>query len=188
MPKATIKRAKDRTPQERCSTVYPPKWDRKKVMDYVCGEIEKGYSTMAVILADLTPEQLESFAMDGSKPTRFIRENLDRWRREDPEMQQRMDEAFIIGHDRIALRTRKTARGKKAAEGGDSTGNVERDKVIIATDLKLLEYWSIHYRRRLMHSNDPDNPLPAPVFLIQPVMPAPVLTLEHEVIDATVDE
>jgi hypothetical protein len=49
--------------------------------------------------------------------------------------------ARVIGHDAIAARARQTARGKDATEGGDSTGDVQRDKLIIETDLKLLAKW-----------------------------------------------
>lgn len=60
------------------------------------------------------------------------------------------DEAFASaiagaresGHDAIASRTRLTARGKTSEEGGDSTGDVQRDKLIIDTDLKLLSKWN----------------------------------------------
>jgi hypothetical protein len=59
------------------------------------------------------------------------------------------DEAFSaafarareVGFDAIAARTRQTARGKTDAEGGDSSGDVQRDKLIIETDLKLLARW-----------------------------------------------
>jgi hypothetical protein len=40
------------------------------------------------------------------------------------------------GHDAIAYRTRETARGK-----GDSAGDVQRDKLIVDTDFKLLAKW-----------------------------------------------
>ncbi len=45
-----------------------------------------------------------------------------------------------IGYDVIASRTRETARGK-----GDSTFDVQRDKLIIDTDLKLLAKWTKKY-------------------------------------------
>jgi hypothetical protein len=47
-----------------------------------------------------------------------------------------------VGHDAIAARTRKTARGMGEDDGGDSTGDVQRDKLIIETDLKLLAKWN----------------------------------------------
>jgi len=49
------------------------------------------------------------------------------------------------GYDAIAYRLRKTARGKGPEEGGESTGDVQRDKLIIETDLKLLAKWSKRY-------------------------------------------
>lgn len=46
-----------------------------------------------------------------------------------------------MGYDAIADRVRKTARGKIEADGGESSGDVQRDKLIIDTDLKLLAKW-----------------------------------------------
>lgn len=46
------------------------------------------------------------------------------------------------GHDAIAMRARLTARGKTEEDGGDSSGDVQRDKLIIDTDLKLLAKWN----------------------------------------------
>lgn len=45
-----------------------------------------------------------------------------------------------IGYDAIAARLRGTARGRE-----ESTGDVQRDKLIIDTDLKLLSKWSKKY-------------------------------------------
>lgn len=44
--------------------------------------------------------------------------------------------ARLDGFDAIARRARLTARGK-----GDSSGDVQRDKLIVETDLKLLAKW-----------------------------------------------
>lgn len=64
------------------------------------------------------------------------------------------------GEDAIAARTRQTARGKTAEQGGDSTGDVQRDKLIIDTDLKLLAKWSPkRYGEKLALSGDADSPL-----------------------------
>lgn len=63
------------------------------------------------------------------------------WRKAHPDF----DEAFLAardsGYDAIAARLRNTARGKTSEAGGDSTGDVQRDKLIIDTDLKLLSKW-----------------------------------------------
>lgn len=54
-----------------------------------------------------------------------------------------------IGYDTIAARTRQTARGH-----GDSTQDVQRDKLIIDTDLKLLSKWTKKYsdKQEIEHS------------------------------------
>jgi hypothetical protein len=53
------------------------------------------------------------------------------------------------GHDAIACRARETARGS-----GDSTADVQRDKLIIETDLKLLAKWDKRYgdKQQVEHS------------------------------------
>lgn len=96
-----------------------------------------------------------------------------RWM-EDPEVSSVIARAREEGEQAIAHRVRATARGKKADEGGDSTGDVQRDKLIIDTDLKLLAKFNPkRWGDRIQHANDPDDPLPAPQFIINPVQPAP---------------
>lgn len=71
-----------------------------------------------------------------------------------------------IGFDAIAARARMTARGKIDAEGGDSSGDVQRDKLIIETDLKLLAKWDPkRYGDKTLIGSDPDNPLPAGFYI-----------------------
>lgn len=62
------------------------------------------------------------------------------------------------GHDAIAARLRMTARGKTEEDGGDSSGDVQRDKLIIDTDLKLLAKWDPRYREKLAVGGDSDAP------------------------------
>ena len=50
------------------------------------------------------------------------------------------------GYDVIACRLRDTARGD-----GDSKDDVQRDKLIVETDLKLLAKWSKRYGDRTHH-------------------------------------
>ena len=54
-----------------------------------------------------------------------------------------------IGYDAIAERTRLVARG-----GEGSSGDVQRDKLIIDTDLKLLSKWSKKYGDRQIIQGD----------------------------------
>jgi len=63
------------------------------------------------------------------------------WKAAHPDFSAEFAQARDLGHDAIAVRIRATARGKVAEEGGDSTGDVQRDKLIIDTDLKLLSKW-----------------------------------------------
>lgn len=58
------------------------------------------------------------------------------WAAENEELSRAIARAREAGHDTIAHRMRQTARGS-----GDSTGDVQRDKLIIETDLKLLAKW-----------------------------------------------
>jgi hypothetical protein len=80
--------------------------------------------------------------------------------------------ARIIGHDAIAARTRQTARGKTADEGGDSTGDVQRDKLIIETDLKLLAKWDPKRYGDLIKLSGADGQGPVPVVALTADMTA----------------
>lgn len=66
---------------------------------------------------------------------------------DDSDLAARFARARIEGFDAIAERTRETARGS-----GDSAGDVQRDKLIIETDLKLLAKWDPkRYGDRVAH-------------------------------------
>lgn len=64
------------------------------------------------------------------------RQTVHNWRADNEEFALRFAGAREDGWDRIAYGSRKVARGE-----GDSTGDVQRDKLIIDTDLKLLAKW-----------------------------------------------
>jgi hypothetical protein len=85
------------------------------------------------------------------------------WVNADDDLKRRFARAREDGHDAIASRTRETARGKGAEQGGDSTGDVQRDKLIIETDLKLLAKWDRRYGDKMLVGSDPENPLPSPL-------------------------
>lgn len=60
-----------------------------------------------------------------------------------------------IGFDQIAYNVMNTARGK-----GDSSGDVQRDKLIVETDLKLLAKWlPKKYGDSTILRGDKENPL-----------------------------
>ena len=91
------------------------------------------------------------------------------WQEQDAEFASAIARARDAGWDVIAHRTRRIARGK-----GESTGDVQRDKLIIDTDLKLLAKWDPkRYGDKTLIGSDPDNPLPAgfQVNLVKPGAP-----------------
>ena len=77
------------------------------------------------------------------------------WVREDEELALAYTRARAAGHDQIAIPARETARGR-----GESTGDVQRDRLIIETDLKLLKcYDPKRYGDKVALSGDADNPI-----------------------------
>lgn len=63
------------------------------------------------------------------------------WQKGNEALSQRIACAREDGFDAIAMRARLTIRGKTEEEGGESTSDVQRDKAIVDTDLKLLAKW-----------------------------------------------
>lgn len=89
------------------------------------------------------------------------------WMEQDQEVSAAIARAREEGEQAIAHRMRKTARGKTAEEGGDSTGDVQRDKLIIETDLKLLAKFNPRrWGDKLQHANADGENLPPTVINI----------------------
>ena len=65
------------------------------------------------------------------------------WEKKHPEFAESIAHARKIGYEVIAERTRETARGR-----GESTNDVQRDKLIIEQDMKLLAKWSPRYAEK----------------------------------------
>lgn len=63
------------------------------------------------------------------------------WQKADEAFSRRIACAREDGFDAIAMRARLTIRGKTEDDGGESSGDVQRDKAIVETDLKLLAKW-----------------------------------------------
>ena len=63
------------------------------------------------------------------------------WERAHPDFSANITRARLYGYDQIANATRRVARGAP----GHSTGDTQRDKLIIETDLKLLSKWDKRY-------------------------------------------
>lgn len=145
---------------------YPPYDDddlRKRAIDHFISELEKGVQSANCIMADMPKFGFK----------RFTKQTLHVWRANDPELAERIDEAFEVGCDRKAENAARIAAGEK----GFSSGNVKRDRLMLSWEGKQLSVWNHRYRNRQVHSNDPENPMPstAPQFIVQPVMAQPAI-------------
>jgi hypothetical protein len=90
------------------------------------------------------------------------RTTVFRWTQTDEAFSQRIACAREDGFDAIAIAARKTIRGYGLELGGESTGDVQRDKAIVETDLKLLAKWDPkRYGDKLAHvgGGDGDPPI-----------------------------
>jgi hypothetical protein len=120
-------------------------FDRATLVPIICARLATG-EPHTVILRDLDLK---------------VR-TVNDWRAHDPEIAAQFDEARDLGYDAIAQRSRRTARGKGEADGGDSTGDVARDKLIIDTDHKLLAKWDPRrYGDKVQLADADGNKLPA---------------------------
>jgi hypothetical protein len=84
------------------------------------------------------------------------------WAKLDEALSLAIADARVTGFDTIAHRARLTLRGKTEEHGGESTGDVQRDKAIADFDLKLLSKWDPkRYGDKLAHvgGGDDDAPL-----------------------------
>ncbi|GAB1407680.1 terminase [Thermomonas brevis] len=96
---------------------------------------------------------------------------LWRWEREHEGVAETIACAREAGHEVIAARTRGTARGK-VGQDGDSSGDVQRDKLIIETDLKLLAKWNPRkWGDKLQHADADGEKLAPATIVIAPVLP-----------------
>jgi hypothetical protein len=80
--------------------------------------------------------------------------NVRRWMMQDADFASEVSRARAVGFDAMAERMRQTARGH-----GDSTGDVNRDKLIIETDRHLLGIWDARkFGPRQIIQGDSDAP------------------------------
>lgn len=104
---------------------HPLEYDRDAIVEAICEGLARG-----VPLEEICRR-------DGMPSARSVHD----WKRAEPDIAAPIAYAREVGADAIAQRLRLTARGKGPEEGGDSTGDVARDKLICDTDLKLLAKW-----------------------------------------------
>ena len=82
------------------------------------------------------------------------------WDLHKPEVSAVIAPAREAGEYAIAARIRQTARGKTVDDGGDSSGDVQRDKLIIDSDFKLLAKFNPkRWGDKLELAGDKDRPL-----------------------------
>jgi hypothetical protein len=113
------------SPQRReCLMGAERKYDRDEWVPKICTRLADG-DPLAVICREMG----------------IPRRTVNQWRQDDAEIDTLFLEARDDGHDMISYRSRKTIRGKGPEEGGESTGDVVRDKAIVEHDLKLLAKW-----------------------------------------------
>lgn len=104
-------------------------------------------------------ETLSDICRDADRPEMPAYSTVGDWRRQRPDFEAAYQKARDVGHDAMAERTRRTARGLGPDQGGDSTGDVARDKLIIDQENKLLSKWSPRYADKLVHAGDREQPL-----------------------------
>lgn len=99
------------------------------------------------------------------------RSTVIEWAEKLPEFGRRIAHARATGFDEIARRARLIARGDKAA---GSTGDTQRDRLIVDTDLKLLAKWDPKRYGDLLKLGGPSGEALAPPvvnqFVVQPVI------------------
>lgn len=82
-------------------------------------------------------------------------DSVRNWMRDDEEVFRVIARARAEGEETIAFNLRETARGR-----GESTHDVQRDKLIIDTDLKLLAKWNPkRYGDKIEIAGDAERPL-----------------------------
>jgi hypothetical protein len=83
------------------------------------------------------------------------------WCEKDESLRIRFARARELGFDAIAESLRTTTRG-----GGESSGDVARDKLIVETDLKLLAKWDPkRYGDKIQHTGEGGGPIQVQVYI-----------------------
>lgn len=115
-----------------------------EILREICEGLEQG-TPLAVILRDMRENMGDDAPAYGT---------VMEWQRTDSDISEHIARARDTGHDIIAQRARETARGR-----GETSGDIQRDKLIIETDLKLLAKWNRRYAEKHVVSGDAENPV-----------------------------
>ena len=104
---------------------HPLEYDRDAIVEVICEGLARG-----IPLAEICRGP-------GMPSPRSVHD----WKRADPDIAAPILRAREEGYEAIVERARLTLRGRTADQGGESTGDVVRDKAIADYDLKLLAKW-----------------------------------------------
>lgn len=116
----------------------------QEIADEICKRLSNG-------------EPLTVICREDGKP---CDDTVREWAKTRPALSRAIACARVVGHDMIAWRARQTLRGKGPDEGGESTGDVQRDKAIADFDLKLLSKWDPkRWGEKMTLAGDDENPL-----------------------------
>ena len=104
-----------------------------------------------VTKSDEVIDRIIEAVSDGTPLAEVLREDwaphhssFYQWLNDDPELDRRFEQARQAGHDLIAANIRHVARG-----GRGSSKDVKRDRLIVDSDMKLLEKWDRRYGQRI---------------------------------------
>lgn len=146
----------------------------------------KGAQPKAGRKSTVTPERLQAIGErlgQGEPLTRICKDlklsdrTVRDWMANDPAIAADIARAREEGEQAIAHRLRRVAAGERAAEGQPplSSGDVQRDKLIIDTDLKLLAKFNPkRWGDKVQHADAEGEKLPAPQFVVMPIAALPV--------------
>jgi hypothetical protein len=137
---------------------------RAEAIEHIAECLQLPCSPMSIILANMVPP--------------LSRQSLRRWRDNDPELHERLNECAEVGHDATALDIVDISDGngsaaQRWADKSDQIGPtdrakfkhnrdaVERDKIRCHYREKLLGRWSYRYAPRQVIAGDDEHPLNA---------------------------
>ena len=123
-------------------TKYSP-----EIVDFICQKLLEGIPLEEI--CRINPDAPRSdTVMDWCSDTR-------RPSNVPPDVAQRIARAREAGYDAIANRMLLVAYG----DPGASTGDIQRDKLVINTGLALLSKWSNRYRDKMVLEGSKENPI-----------------------------
>jgi hypothetical protein len=128
---------------------------REQAVAHLCACLAQGECTQQFLLSKMVP--------------RLPKQTLHDWRKNDPDIDTRMDDAFELGCDRMAMDMIAIADDAHV-----DRASIKRDRVRINTRERILSAWNTRYRAKTLIGNDPENPMSPVQMVILPVEPGPI--------------